>query len=151
MPRDIKFKTLLFVVSAFLLVLSSCIDESACDDMATVEVILKAGKGIESVKDAEVRICCVDAQGKMHAGITAARTADGHYTVSLPAGSSPADPFIEVSLGEAVYRCPSSVLCFEGGQRYTYSLVVSEDGLHQPGAGITVGDWSVVDSEIVLD
>lgn len=139
---------MLFLLVSTVFALLSCEDtSSSLDDEAIVEIRLQAGKDIESIRDADVQLYYVTETGSIRKSIAATKTSEGHYEAVLPAGCIPAKPFIEVSLEKTVYHYTASDCNFAGGQRYTFLLELSKDGL---STDIIIGDWEIVDTDVTL-
>lgn len=144
-----KYITLLGLI-AFGIIMSSCEDMAEQDAAASVEIVLQADQGIDCNMDAEVSLHCVAADGKTQTVIAANNTDAGHYEATLPLHCRPADPFIEISLNENIYRYTSSITGFEDGQQYLFSFVVGADGLTIPEWDADITDWIDVNSEVTV-
>lgn len=145
-----KYITLLGLI-AFGIIMSSCEDAAEQDAATSVEIVLQADQGIDCNMDAEVSLHCVDGDGKIQTVIAVSNTAVGHYEAIVPLHYRPADPFIEISLDEKLYRYTSSIADFEDGQHYLFSFMVGADGLTIPEWGASITDWIVVNTEVTVN
>lgn len=74
--------------------------------------------------------------------VFADKRSDSCYEAVVPAGSIPADDFIEVRQDTSTYSYTPSLIYFKGGHLYRYSLILTPDGLEEAGTiGVTVDGW----------
>ncbi len=118
---------------------------------AIVEIALEKGDGIESTNGAVVYICYRDYIGQIQRKTAEVNRSENSYITTLPSGSSPAIPFIEVLLNGNHYGYSIGETCFNAAQSYQYYLILSKNGLQQQNSDIEVSDWSTVNVSITFD
>lgn len=130
---------LLLTTFGFLSVSCSS-DMPVTDRSAIIRIDLQTDGSYRSL--AGTRVALNYRKGTGAGYVIAEKMSDPCYEAVVPAGCTPADNFIEVRQDTSTYSYTPSMIHFEGGQLYRYSLVLTPSGLQEDGAiGVTVDGW----------